>query len=141
PILDRAGNVWCSHSTYDRARSEQGLADGFVYRVRPDGRAEVMASGFTFANGLALDSDESYLYVCQTMGRNVVRLPIRVDGSLAPPKRPECRPYWVGGIPRHAKSVSVTSVIFTAPRLRGSPGRARRAAARAAGAAAARRRT
>jgi len=84
PILDRAGNVWCSHSTYDRARSEQGLADGFVYRVRPDGRAEVMASGFTFANGLALDSDESYLYVCQTMGRNVVRLPIRVDGSLGP---------------------------------------------------------
>jgi len=84
PILDRAGNVWCSHSTDDRARSEQGLADGFVYRVRPDGRAEVMASGFTFANGLALDSDESYLYVCQTMGRNVVRLPIRVDGSLGP---------------------------------------------------------
>ena len=84
PILDRAGNVWCSHSTHDRARSEQGLADGFVYRVRPDGRAEVMASGFTFANGLALDPDESYLYVCQTMGRNVVRLPIRADGSLGP---------------------------------------------------------
>ena len=84
PIVDRAGNVWCSHSTWDLARSEQGLADGFVYRVRSDGRAEVMASGFTFANGLALDSDESYLYVCQTMGRNVVRLPIRVDGSLGP---------------------------------------------------------
>jgi gluconolactonase len=84
PIVDRAGNVWCSHSTWDRARSEQGLADGFVYRVRSDGRAEVMASGFTFANGLALDADESHLYVCQTMGRNVVRLLIRADGLLGP---------------------------------------------------------
>ena len=84
PIVDRAGNIWCSHSTSDRARSEQGLADGFVYRVRPDGRAEVMASGFTFANGLALDADESHLYVCQTMGRNVVRLLIRADGLLGP---------------------------------------------------------
>ena len=84
PIVDRAGNVWCSHSTSDRAASEAGLADGFVYRVRPDGGAAVMASGFTFANGLALDADESYLYVCQTMGRNVVRLPIRADGSLGP---------------------------------------------------------
>ena len=84
PIVDRAGNVWCSHLTWDRARSEQGLADGFVYRVRSDGRAEVMASGFTFANGLALDADESHLYVCQTMGRNVVRLLIRADGLLGP---------------------------------------------------------
>ncbi len=84
PIVDRAGNIWCSHSTFDRERAEQGLADGFVYRVRPDGRAEKMADGFEFANGLALDAGEQYLYVCQTMGRNVVRLPIRADGSLGP---------------------------------------------------------
>lgn len=84
PILDRRGNVWCSHSTFDRARSWEGLADGFVYRVAPDGRAALMAEGFQFANGLALDAAESYLYVCQTIGRNVVRLPIRPDGSLGP---------------------------------------------------------
>lgn len=84
PILDRAGNVWCSHSTFDLERSARGLADGFVYRVRPDGRAEKMADGFEFANGLALDADESHLYVCQSIGRNVVRLPIGADGSLGP---------------------------------------------------------
>lgn len=84
PIVDRRGNVWCSHSTWDRARSAEGAADGFVYRVRPDGRAEVVAEGFLFANGLALDADESHLYVCQTMGRNVVRLAIRRDGTLGP---------------------------------------------------------
>lgn len=83
-IIDRAGNIWCSHSTFDPTASEQGLADGFIYRVRPDGRAEKVADGFEFANGLALDASESYLYVCQTMGRNVVRLPIFADGSLGP---------------------------------------------------------
>src|SRR5439155_6745026 len=60
---------------------------------------------------------------------------------LSPPKRPVCRPYCVGGMSRQPKSVSVTSVIFTAPGLRGSRRRARRAAAHAPGAAAARRRT
>jgi gluconolactonase len=82
PIVDRAGNVWCSHSTFDRERAAQGLADGFVFRVRPDGRAEIMTDGLEFANGLALDRDETYLYVCQTFGFNVVRHPIRADGSL-----------------------------------------------------------
>ena len=82
PIVDRAGNVWVSHSTWDREKSAQGLEDGFVYRVRPDGRAEKMAEGFAFTNGLALDADERWLYVCQSIGRNVVRLPIRADGTL-----------------------------------------------------------
>jgi gluconolactonase len=84
PIIDSKGNIWCSHSTWDRERADQGLADGFVYRVRPDGRAEKMAEGFTFANGLALDAGETFLYVCQSIGRNVVRLPIRRDGTLGP---------------------------------------------------------
>jgi gluconolactonase len=87
PIVDRHGNVWCSHSTYDRDASWQGLADGLVYRVRPDGRAEKMAEGFQFANGLALDAGESYLYLCQTIGRDVVRMPIRRDGTLGRAER------------------------------------------------------
>jgi gluconolactonase len=84
PIVDRAGNIWCSHSTWDVKAAEAGSKDGFIYRVRPDGRAEKMAEGFDFANGLALDPDESYLYVCQSIGRNVVRCPIGRDGSLGP---------------------------------------------------------
>ena len=80
--IDGKPLVASNYPIVDRARSEHGLADGFVYRVGPDGRAELIASGFTFANGLALDADESHLYGCQTMGRNVVRLPIRADGAL-----------------------------------------------------------
>jgi len=84
PIVDRAGNVWCSHSTWDVKAAEAGSKDGFVYRVRPDGRGEKMAEGFDFTNGLALDADETYLYVCQTIGRNIVRCRIRPDGTLGP---------------------------------------------------------
>ena len=87
PLVDRAGNVWCSHSTWDRAGSSAGSGDGFVYRVRPDGRAEVMAEGFHFTNGLAMDPDERHLYVCQTVGCDVVRLPIRRDGTLGSKER------------------------------------------------------
>ena len=87
PLVDRAGNVWCSHSTWDRAGSSAGSGDGFVYRVRPDGKADVMAEGFHFTNGLAMDPDERHLYVCQTVGCDVVRLPIRADGTLGPKER------------------------------------------------------
>jgi gluconolactonase len=86
PVVDRAGNIWCSHSTWDRERANAGERDGFVYRVGPGGRAEIVARGFWFTNGLALDADERHLYVCQTLARNVVRLPIRADGSLGPPE-------------------------------------------------------
>ena len=68
-------------------RSAEGSGDGFVYRVRPDGRAEIMAEGFHFTNGLAMDPDERHLYVCQTVGCDVVRLPIRPDGTLGSKER------------------------------------------------------
>jgi gluconolactonase len=87
PLVDRHGRVWCSHSTWDRERAAAGAADGFVYRVARDGRAEVVAEGFRFANGLALDADESFLYVCETFGFDVVRLAIRRDGTLGPAER------------------------------------------------------
>jgi gluconolactonase len=86
PILDRAGNVWCANSTLADPWIEglDGRADGFLFRIRPDGRAERLADGIRFANGLALDADESHIYVCQTTGCNVIRFPIRADGTLGP---------------------------------------------------------
>ena len=35
PLVDRAGNVWCSHSTFDRAGSAAGSGDGFVSSRAP----------------------------------------------------------------------------------------------------------
>ncbi len=86
PIIDRNHNIWCDNSTFANPwmHALDGRADGFLFRIRPDGRAEKMADGIQFANGLALDADESHIYVCQTTGCNVIRFPIRADGSLGP---------------------------------------------------------
>ena len=86
PILDRHGNIWCANSTFTVPWTDacDGRIDGMLFRIRPDGRVERMAQNIQFANGLALDADESHIYVCQTTGCNVIRYPIRTDGSLGP---------------------------------------------------------
>ena len=89
PILDRDGNIWCTNSTQTRPwpKALDGRADGMLFRIRPDGRAEKMAEQIRFANGLALDADESHIYVCETSGCDVLRYRIRSDGRLGPPER------------------------------------------------------
>ncbi|MFQ5513604.1 MAG: SMP-30/gluconolactonase/LRE family protein [Myxococcota bacterium] len=89
PILDRAGNIWCTSSTRCSSWTDalDGRADGMLFCIRPDGRAEKRAEGIRFANGLALDADESHIYVCETTGCDVLRYPIASDGSLGTPER------------------------------------------------------
>ncbi|MFN2425063.1 MAG: SMP-30/gluconolactonase/LRE family protein [Candidatus Binatia bacterium] len=88
PQVDSRGNIWCTNSTeadpWELALD--GRADGYLFRVAPDGSAKVLARGIQFANGIALDVDESYVYVCQTTGCNVLRFAIREDGSLGAPE-------------------------------------------------------
>ena len=88
PILDRHGTIWCTNSTFADPwlQALDGRADGVLFRIHPDGRAELMAEGIQFANGLALDVDESHIYVCQTTGCNVIRYRIRSDGTLGAPE-------------------------------------------------------
>jgi gluconolactonase len=88
PLIDSRGRIWCSHSTWGPVdRAFAGQNDGLVYRVDPDGTARVLAEGIAFANGLALDYDERNLYVCETTGCDVLRYPIRGDGTLGAPER------------------------------------------------------
>lgn len=89
PQLDSRGNIWCTNST-DADPWElalDGRADGFLFRISPTGEARIMATGLRFANGIALDADESHICVCQTTGCNVLRYEIRPDGSLAEPEQ------------------------------------------------------
>ncbi len=85
PIVDRRGDIWCTNSTFAEGPEAfaPDLADGFLYRLPAGGgAAELMADGIAFANGLALDEDESHIYVCQTTRMNVVRFAIHDDGSV-----------------------------------------------------------
>jgi len=84
PQVDSRGNIWCTNSTFADPweLALDGRADGFLFRVAPDGSAKILADGIQFANGIALDADESHVFVCQTTGCNVLRYAIRADGSL-----------------------------------------------------------
>ena len=86
PVLDTKGRIYCSHSTWGPLdKAFDGANDGFIFRYDPDGAVTVLAEGIQFANGIALDYGEEYLYVCQTTGCNVIRYKIRQDGTLGQP--------------------------------------------------------
>lgn len=79
-VFDSAGNLYFSDS------GTWGMANGNIYRVLANGRAEHFAGPFAFPNGLALSADETSLYIAQSLRDNVLRLPILSDGSAGQPE-------------------------------------------------------
>ena len=87
PMVDRAGNIWCSNSiagaTFD-GLGDTLPHDGFIFVLRPDGASSIEAHGLGFANGLAMSADEKHLYCCQSFDSNVIRYPVLPGGKLGP---------------------------------------------------------
>ena len=76
PVFDDAGRLYVSDS---HAFKEPGPG---IFRFDPDGDGELWyAEPLNFANGLALSPDGRYLYVSETFGNTVSRIPIEDDGS------------------------------------------------------------
>ncbi|WP_343244779.1 SMP-30/gluconolactonase/LRE family protein [Streptomyces sp. SID14478] len=75
----RDGTVFftSSSSRYPLSHWRQDLAErtasGRLLRVEPDGRAEVLADGLEFANGVVLAPDASHLVVAETGTRRLLR--------------------------------------------------------------------
>ena len=75
-VFDSNGNFYFSDS------GEWKKASGVIYRVSPDGKGEIFSHGpFHFANGLALDASQQYLYVVESNLHRVLRIAIRADGT------------------------------------------------------------
>ena len=66
-------------------QGQTGLHDptGRVYRLRADGRLELLLSNVPSPNGLVLDLHEKVLYVAATRGNCIWRGPIMPDGTLS----------------------------------------------------------
>lgn len=65
--------------------TDQGLSDmanpnGRVFRLRADGRLEVVLSGLPGPNGIALDPSGRMLYVALTRSNSILRAPLLPDG-------------------------------------------------------------
>jgi gluconolactonase len=89
PVIDRAGNIWCANSTHAETwpQALDGRADGFIFVLRPDGSASIVAEGLKFPNGMALSADEQALFCAQTSGADVLRFPVLEDATLGPGER------------------------------------------------------
>ena len=86
PFVDMQDRLWVSNSTEQEdinAVLLRPVPDGSVVLIE-NGRPRILADGIYFANGLTLDRAEEYVYVAQTMRRNVLRYRILSGGDLGP---------------------------------------------------------
>jgi gluconolactonase len=85
PIIARDGTIYCTSSTQGGdyvTVLTSGVADGYIFRLSTTGAIDVVAQDIPFANGLALDADEDFLYCARTSPGDIVRFPILSDGRL-----------------------------------------------------------
>jgi gluconolactonase len=77
--FDSRGNL------YFTDQGQTGLHDptGRLYRLRPDGRLDLLLANVPSPNGVALSPDERVLYLAVTRGNQVWRVPLLDDGSVA----------------------------------------------------------
>jgi gluconolactonase len=73
--VDRAGNVYWT----DPTGSTRENPVGNIFRVRPDGRVDRIASDLAFPNGLDVDPDNKYLYVIESQTAKVLRYDLPAD--------------------------------------------------------------
>jgi gluconolactonase len=79
-VIDRNGVIYFS----DPWRSSAENPIGGFYRYIPDGRLEQIDTGLAFPNGVALNADETDVYLAETYRTRILRYEIRPDGSLGP---------------------------------------------------------
>jgi sugar lactone lactonase YvrE len=79
PAFDRNGRLYVSES------GDFGKSIGRIFRFDEHGIGKLWAGGsLVFANGLALDRAEEYLYVVESFLPGIARFPILRDGSAGP---------------------------------------------------------
>jgi len=76
-LRDRKDRIWITISTMVNPWSDaisSSLADGSVILIDPKG-PRIVADGFRFANEIRFDANEEWLYIAETTGKNMNRLP------------------------------------------------------------------
>ena len=76
--VDARGNVYWT----DPEGSSLDKPIGRLYRVRPDGRVERIATGLAFPNGIEVDPASKFLYVIESQSKKILRYPLPADNEL-----------------------------------------------------------
>ncbi len=80
-VFDRNGVLYFSDPWGSSAEKPTG---GF-YRAFPDGRLEQLDAGLAFPNGVALNADESAVFLAETYRNHILRYPIGPGGAVGRP--------------------------------------------------------
>lgn len=98
-LTDSKDRIWFTVTTrqvpWTRSINER-TADGYVGVIDERG-IRIVADGFIGTNEIRFDADEAWLYVVETNGRRISRLPVRDNGELGP--RETYGPADLGGFP------------------------------------------
>jgi len=73
--LDARGNVYWT----DPSDSGSKNPIGKVFRLRPDGQVDLLASNLAFPNGLDVDPASKYLYVIESQSQKILRYDLPAD--------------------------------------------------------------
>jgi len=87
PFLDFAGRLWVSNSTDNPdidASLKSPVPDGCLVLIANGRTPRIVAEGICFANGVAVDAEEQYVYVAETMKRRILRYRIHADDTVGP---------------------------------------------------------
>lgn len=76
--IDARGNVYWT----DPEGSSVQNPVGHIFRVRPDGRVDRVATGLAFPNGLDVDPSGKHLYVIESQSKKILRYAIPGDNEL-----------------------------------------------------------
>ncbi|HEV3384807.1 MAG TPA: SMP-30/gluconolactonase/LRE family protein, partial [Gemmata sp.] len=76
--VDARGNVYWTDP--DGSSVKNPIGD--IFRVRPDGRVDKIATGLAFPNGLDVDPAGKYLYVIESQSKKILRYPLPADNEL-----------------------------------------------------------
>ena len=79
-VFDRQGVLYFS----DPWGSSGAKPTGSFYRAFPDGSLEQLDRGLAFPNGVAIDADETAVFLAETRPNVVWRYELRRDGSVGP---------------------------------------------------------
>ena len=75
-LFDSAGNYYVTDS------GQWKRNNGCLIRFAPDGRGQLLAGPFGYANGLALSADEKQLFMVESNTDSVLRFEFRADRTL-----------------------------------------------------------
>jgi gluconolactonase len=79
-LFDRAGNYYVTDS------GQWKKQNGALIRIAPNGKAEIIAGPFGYANGLALSADERTLFMVESNTDRVLRFDISEHGAIGEAK-------------------------------------------------------